>query len=79
MTTKTKKQKTGFGTEAWNFSVKTTRQAFYKMLERDDDCVANVFDLVFSELTISQLENINDSIDAEIWKELFLEKENTGS
>jgi len=62
------------GKNPWQFSVDTTRKAFYKMLERDDDCVANVFDLVFSELTIAQMENINDSIDAKIWKEIYLEE-----
>ena len=50
------------------------RKAFYKMLEMDDDCVANVFDLVFSELTIDQMANINNSIDAEVWKEIYLEE-----
>ena len=36
--------------EAWNFSVKTTRQAFWKMVEQGDE--ADIFDLVFGELTI---------------------------
>ena len=73
MTTKTKKQS---NSEAWNFSVKTTRQAFYKMLELDEDCYADIFDLVFSELTIDQLHNINNLIDAPVWKELYLQEKN---
>ena len=77
MTTKTKKQKTGFGSDSWNYSVATTRQAFWKMVEKGEE--ADIFDAVFSELTIDQCKNINKHIDAEIWKDLFLEKENTGS
>ena len=69
MTTKTKKQS---NTEAWNFSVKTTRQAFWKMVEKGEE--ADIFDAVFSELTIDQCKNINKHIDAEIWKELHLEE-----
>lgn len=71
MTTKTKKQS---NTEAWNFSVKTTRQAFYKMLELDEGCYPDIFDLVFGELTIDQLHNINNLIDAPVWKELHLQE-----
>ena len=33
---------------AWNHSVKTTRQAFWKMVEKGQE--ADIFDLVFSEL-----------------------------
>ena len=62
------------GKNPWQYSVDTTRKAFYKMLEMDDDCVANVFDLVFGELTIDQMETINNKIDAEIWKEIYLEE-----
>ena len=58
---------------AWNYSVSTTRQAFYLMLEKDSDSIADIFDMVFSELTIEQLDNINKSIDASIFKELFLQ------
>ena len=42
---------------AWNYSVKTTRQAFWKMVERGEE--ADVFDLVFSELTVEQCKSIN--------------------
>ena len=58
--------------KAWNFSVKTTRQAFWKMVEKGDE--ADIFDLIFSELTIEQLKSINKLIDAKIWAELHLEK-----
>ena len=71
MKTKTKKS---FNTEAWNFSVKTTRQAFWKMVEKGEE--ADIFDLVFSELTIDQCKNINKLIDAEMWKELHLQEKN---
>ena len=57
---------------AWQFSVDTTRQAFWKMVEKGQE--ADIFDAVFSELTIDQCKNINKYIDAEIWKELYLEK-----
>jgi hypothetical protein len=57
---------------SWNYSVQTTRQAFYLMLEKDSDSIADIFDLIFSELTIEQLESINKRIDAPIFKELFL-------
>ena len=70
MTTKTKKQINGFATESWNYSVATTRQAFWKMVEKGEE--ADIFVAVFSELTIDQLHNINKFIDAEIWKEVCL-------
>ena len=57
---------------AWDYSVKTTRQAFWKMVEKQQE--ADIFDLIFSELTIEQLKSINKLIDAEIWAELHLEK-----
>tara|TARA_Y100000401_G_scaffold104126_1_gene95678 strand:+ start:703 stop:948 length:246 start_codon:yes stop_codon:yes gene_type:complete len=60
--------------DAWNLSVKTTRQAFYKMLELDEGCIPDIFDLVFGELTIDQLHNINNLIDAPVWKELYLQE-----
>ena len=47
------------------------------MVEKGDE--ADIFDAVVSDLTIDQCKNINKHIDAEIWKELFLEKENTKS
>ena len=56
--------------DGWNYSVKTTRQAFWKMVEKGQE--ADIFDAVFSELTIDQCKNINKYIDAEIWKELYL-------
>jgi len=58
--------------KAWDYSVKTTRQAFWKMVEKGEE--ADIFDLIFSELTIEQLKSINKLIDAEIWAELHLEK-----
>ena len=58
--------------EAWNYSVKTTRQAFWKMVELGEE--ADIFDLIFSELTIEQCKNINKVIDAKIWKELYLQE-----
>ena len=57
---------------AWNYSVQTTRQAFYKMLEKGEE--ADIFVLIFNELTIEQLESINKLIDAKIWAELYLEE-----
>ena len=57
---------------AWDYSVKTTRQAFWKMVEKGEE--ADIFDLIFSELTIEQLESINKLIDAKIWAELYLEE-----
>ena len=60
------------GKNAWQFSVDTTRQAFWKMEEKGEE--ADIFDLIFSELTINQLKNINKLIDAEIWKELHLQE-----
>ena len=59
---------------AWDYSVKTTRQAFWKMVEKQQE--ADIFDLIFSELTIEQLKSINKLIDAEIWAELHLEEKN---
>jgi len=59
---------------AWDYSVKTTRQAFWKMVEKGEE--ADIFDLIFSELTIEQLKSINKLIDAEIWAELHLEEKN---
>ena len=58
--------------DPWNYSVQTTRQAFWKMVENGDE--ADIFDLIFSELTIEQLESINKLIDAKIWAELHLEE-----
>jgi len=58
--------------KAWDYSVKTTRQAFWKMVEKGEE--ADIFDLIFSELTIEQLKSINKLIDAKIWAELHLEK-----
>ena len=60
--------------KAWEYSVKTTRQAFWKMVEKGEE--ADIFDLIFSELTIEQLKSINKLIDAEIWAELHLEEKN---
>ena len=60
--------------KAWDYSVKTTRQAFWKMVEKGEE--ADIFDLIFSELTIEQLKSINKLIDAEIWAELHLEEKN---
>ena len=59
---------------AWNYSVKTTRQAFWKMVEKGDE--ADIFDLIFSELTIDQCKRINKLIDSKIWAELYLEEKN---
>jgi len=59
---------------AWDYSVKTTRQAFWKMVEKGEE--ADIFDLIFSELTIEQLKSINKLIDAKIWAELHLEEKN---
>ena len=59
---------------AWDYSVKTTRQAFWKMVENGDE--ADIFDLIFSELTIEQLKSINKLIDAKIWADLHLEEKN---
>jgi len=60
------------GKNAWQYSVDTTRQAFWKMVEKGQE--ADIFDLVFSELTIDQCKNINKYIDAKIWKELYLQE-----
>ena len=57
---------------AWNYSVQTTRQAFWKMVEKGEE--ADIFDLIFSELTIEQLKSINKLIDAKIWAELHLKE-----
>ena len=62
--------------DGWNYSVKTTRQAFWKMVELGEE--ADIFDLVFSELTIEQCKNINKVIDAKIWKEIFLQEHDNG-
>ena len=58
--------------EAWNYSVKTTSQAFWKMVEKGDE--ADIFDLVFGELTIEQCKRINKLIDPKIWTELHLQE-----
>ena len=60
--------------KAWDYSVKTTRQAFWKMVEKGEE--ADIFDLVFSELTIEQCKRINKLIDSKIWTELYLEEKN---
>ena len=60
--------------KAWDYSVKTTRQAFWKMVEKGEE--ADIFDLIFSELTIEQLKSINKLIDSKIWAELYLEEKN---
>ena len=60
--------------KAWDFSVKTTRQAFWKMVHNGDE--ADIFDLIFSELTIEQCKRINKLIDPKIWAELYLEEKN---
>ena len=59
---------------AWNYSVKTTRQAFWKMVEKGEE--ADIFDLVFSELSIEQCKRINKLIGTKIWTELYLEEKN---
>ena len=41
------------------------------MVEKGEE--ADIFDLIFSELTIEQLKSINKLIDAKIWAELYLE------
>ena len=54
---------------AWNYSITSgTRSAFWMM--HDEDQLADVFDLVFCELTTEQLDNINQLIDAKIWKKI---------
>jgi|TARA_A100001037_G_scaffold35246_1_gene27400 hypothetical protein len=60
------------GKNPWQYSVDTTRQAFWKMVERGQE--ADIFDLVFSELTIAQCKNINKYIDSKIWAELYLQE-----
>jgi len=60
------------GKNAWKFSVDTTRQAFWKMVERNQE--ADIFDLIFSELTIDQCKSINKLIDPKIWAELYLQE-----
>ena len=60
--------------KAWDFSVKTTRQAFWKMVEKGEE--ADIFDLIFSELSIDQCKRINKLIDSKIWAELYLEEKN---
>ena len=60
---------------AWNYSISgATRNAFWMM--HDEDQLADVFDLVFCELTTEQLDNINQLIDAEIWKKVHLAEKN---
>lgn len=60
---------------AWNYSITSgTRNAFWMM--HDEDQLADVFDLVFCELTKEQLDNINQLIDAEIWKKVHLAEKN---
>ena len=60
---------------AWNYSITSgTRSAFWMM--HDEDQLADVFDLVFCELTKEQLDNINQLIDAEIWKKVHLAEKN---
>ena len=44
------------------------------MVENGDE--ADIFDLIFSELTIEQLKSINKLIDAKIWADLHLEEKN---
>tara|TARA_B100000886_G_scaffold189114_1_gene130066 strand:- start:1012 stop:1227 length:216 start_codon:yes stop_codon:yes gene_type:complete len=61
--------------DAWNYSITSgTRNAFWMM--HDEDQLADVFDLVFCELTKDQLDNINKLIDAEIWKKVHLAEKN---
>tara|TARA_Y100000592_G_scaffold99253_1_gene174604 strand:- start:452 stop:667 length:216 start_codon:yes stop_codon:yes gene_type:complete len=60
---------------AWNYSITSgTRNAFWMM--HDEDQLADVFDLVFCQLTTEQLDNINQLIDAEIWKKVYLTEKN---
>ena len=60
---------------AWNYSISSgTRNAFWLMEEEGQ--LADVFDLVFSELTKEQIDNINQLIDAEIWKKVVLRGQN---
>ena len=62
--------------DGWNYSVKTTRQAFWKMVELGEE--ADIFDHVFRELTVQQCKSINKCIDAKIWKEIFLQEHDNG-
>ncbi len=60
---------------AWNYSISSgTRNAFWMMEEEGQ--LADVFDLVFSELTKEQIDNINKSINAETWKKVVLRGQN---
>ena len=62
-------------TTAWNYSISSgARNAFWVMEEEGQ--LADVFDLVFSELTKKQIDNINKLIDAEIWKKVVLRGQN---
>ena len=62
-------------TNAWNYSISNgARNAFWVMEEEGQ--LADVFDLVFSELTKKQIDNINKLIDAEIWKKVVLRGQN---
>ena len=42
------------------------------MVEKGEE--ADIFDLVFSELTIQQCKRINKLIDSKIWTELYLQE-----
>ena len=56
---------------AWNYSISSgTRNAFWMMEEEGQ--LADVFDLIFSELTKEQIDNINQLIDGDIWKKVHL-------
>ena len=58
----------------------TTRSAFWLMYEEDPDSICDIFDMVFLELNVEQLDNINRMIDAEIFKKIHLmEKKNESS
>ena len=55
----------------------TTRSAFWLMYEEDSDSICDIFDMVFDQLNVEQLDNINQMIDAEIFKKIHLmEKKN---
>ena len=50
------------------------------MYEEDPDSICDIFDMVFCELNVEQLDNINRMIDAEIFKKIHLmEKKNESS
>tara|TARA_Y100000114_G_scaffold121556_1_gene116769 strand:- start:222 stop:434 length:213 start_codon:yes stop_codon:yes gene_type:complete len=58
----------------------TTRSAFWLMYEEDSDSICDIFDMVFDQLNVEQLDNINQMIDAEIFKKIHLmEKKNESS